>query len=491
MTHTDDQTTIDEIKAKRDHRRQQQNRQDASGAAPLLLPPPSDPMAVARVFIEQHCTRQDTLTLRYWCGSWWAWRTTYWAEVEERSVRSLLYHFTDKALYRDPKKGLLPWAPTRHRIRDLLEALGACVLLPDHLMQPCWLDDRPSGPIVAVRNGLLDINTYELHAHSPLYFCTVSVPFDYDASAPEPRRFLNFLGELWPDEPEAIEALGEWYGYVISGRLDLQKIFLMVGPTRGGKGVIGRILTALIGKPNVCGPTLSSFAGDFGLAPLIGKSLAVISDARFSGKNGSTVVERMLSISGEDTLTVNRKYREQWSGKLPTRLHVISNELPHLGDASTAIVGRFIILILSRSWLGKENHQLEVQLLEELPGILNWSLEGLARLKYNDGRFTRAPSAEEAIITMRDLASPVGAFVRDRCTLRANLQVGVDELYAAFKEWCEDNEYQKSPKAVFGRNLMAACPTVRKARLGARTNRAYVYQGIGLAKDGDEPQLDL
>jgi putative DNA primase/helicase len=199
----------------------------------------------------------------------------------------------------------------------------------------------------------------------------------------------------------------------------------------------------------------------------------------------------MLSISGEDTLTVNRKYREQWSGKLPTRLHVISNELPHLGDASTAIVGRFIILILSRSWLGKENHQLEVQLLEELPGILNWSLEGLARLNRNDGRFTRVPSAEEAIITMRDLASPVGPFVRDRCTLRANLQVGVDELYAAFKMWCEDNEYQKSPKAVFGRNLMAACPTVRKARVGARTSRVYVYQGIGLAKDGDEPQLDL
>src|SRR5262249_31992336 len=153
-----DQAIITEIKAKRDHRRQQQNRREASGAAPPLLPPPSNPMAVARVFIEQHCTRQDTLTLRYWCGSWWAWRTTHWAEVEERTVRSLLYHFTDKALYRDPKKRLVPWAPTRRRIGDLMEALGACIILPDHLMQPCWLDDRPSGAIVAVRNGLLNIN---------------------------------------------------------------------------------------------------------------------------------------------------------------------------------------------------------------------------------------------------------------------------------------------------------------------------------------------
>jgi putative DNA primase/helicase len=448
-------------------------------------------MAVARIFIARHCMQQDTLTLRHWCGSWWAWRTTHWAEVEERTVRALLYHFTEKAIYRDAKKGWLPWAPTRRRISDLMEALGACIILPDHLMQPCWLDDRASGQIVAVRNGLLDINTRELHPHTPLYFCTVSVPFDYDPSAPTPRRWLDFLGELWPDEPEAIDATGEWAGYLISGRRDLQKICLMVGPTRGGKGVIGRILTALIGKPNVCGPTLSSFAGEFGLAPLIGKSLAVISDARFGGKNGSTVVERMLSISGEDTLTVNRKYREQWSGKLPTRLHVISNELPHFNDASTAIVGRFIILILSRSWLGKENHRLEEQLREELPGILNWALEGLARLNRNDGRFTRVTSAEEAIITMRDLASPVGAFVRDRCTLRANLQVGVDQLYDAYKEWCEEGEYQKSPKAVFGRNLMAACSAVRRARVGARTGRAYVYQGIDLVKAGDEPQLDL
>ena len=72
-------------------------------AAPLLLPPPSDPMAVARVFIEKRYMQQDTHTLRYWCGSWWEWHTTHWVEVEERTVRSLLYHFTDKALYRDPK----------------------------------------------------------------------------------------------------------------------------------------------------------------------------------------------------------------------------------------------------------------------------------------------------------------------------------------------------------------------------------------------------
>ena len=128
------------------------------------------------------------------------------------------------------------------------------------------------------------------------------------------------------------------------------------------------------------GPTLHGLSGDFGLAPLIGKALAIISDARFSGKGGNIIVERLLSISGEDTLTINRKYKDQWTGKLSARLHIISNELPKLGDASAAIVGRILLLPLSQSWLGKEDYELELRLQSELPGILNWCLQGLERL---------------------------------------------------------------------------------------------------------------
>jgi putative DNA primase/helicase len=92
--------------------------------------------------------------------------------------------------------------------------------------------------------------------------------------------------------------------------------------------------------------------------------------------------------------------------------------------------------------LHKENHQLEGRFVPELPGILNWALHGLSRLMLdNDNRFTRVATADEMVQTMRDLASPVAAFVRDRCTLRANLQIGVDELYAAFKDWCQEGEY--------------------------------------------------
>jgi putative DNA primase/helicase len=461
-------------------------RQHSGNAGPLTLPPSSEPMAVARLFVELHCTHEQVLTIRCWGGNWWAWRGTHWTEVDERTVRSLLYHFTENAIYLNNKDEPTPWAPTRKRIGDLLEALAAIGILPQDFSQPCWLDGRVSGQIVAVKNGLLDIDSRQLYPHTPQYFSTVSVPFAYEPAAPTPQRFLDFLDELWPQEPAAIDALAEWFGYVVSGRTNLQKMLLMVGPTRGGKGVIARILTTLIGKANVCGPTLSSFAGEFGLAPLLGKSLAVISDVRFGGKHGNVVVERLLSISGEDTLSVNRKFREQTNTKMPTRMHLISNEMPRLTDASGAIIGRFIVLILTRSWLNREDHELEQRICEQMPGILNLALKGLARLNHNDGRFTRVPSAEEAIAAMRDLASPVAAFVRERCKLSSQSQIAVEEVYAAYKTWADDAEYPKASKHVFGRDLRAAFPSVHKSRVGDKKRREHVYVGIGWRKEEDE-----
>jgi putative DNA primase/helicase len=455
-----------------------------------LLSSPKAPMAVAREFVERRCLHDaNTLTLRYWCGSWWSWRITHWAETDDRAIRALLYVFTEHADFLDGK-GPKPWRPNRGKIADLLEALSAVVIMPAAVeTQPCWLDGRETGTIVAVGNGLLDIASRRLHAHTPLYFNQTAVPFDYDHGAREPVQWLAFLGEIWPQEPKAIDVLAEWFGYVISGRLDLHKILLMCGPTRGGKGVIARMETALVGQRNVAGPTLHSLGDQFGLQPLLGKSLAIISDARFVGKNSNVVVERLLSISGEDALTVGRKYRDAYTGKLPTRLHVISNELPKLGDASTAVVGRLVLLLLTRSWLGKEDHALEQRLRGELAAILNWALAGLERLTGdNKNCFTHLQSTDEAMAAMRDLASPVAAFAREKCTVHATKEVGVDELYAAFKTWCEANEYPKSSKQIFGRDLRAAVPSIEVGQKGTPPDlRVRIYKGIAL-RNGTETQ---
>ena len=160
------------------------------------------------------------------------------------------------------------------------------------------------------------------------------------------------------------------------------------------------------------------------------------------------------------------------------------NELPKLGDASAAIVGRILLLPLSQSWLGKEDYDLELRLHSELSGILNWCLEGLERLTIdNQNRFTRLSAAEDMINVMRDLASPVAAFVREKCELGFNKEIAVGLLFEAFKHWCDENNYPKSPMPVFARDLRAAVASIRVRQAGPHENRVRVYIGIDLRSD--------
>jgi putative DNA primase/helicase len=173
-------------------------------------------------------------------------------------------------------------------------------------------------------------------------------------------------------------------------------MLLVVGPKRAGKGTIARVLTALVGQVNVAGPTLSSLASNFGLSQLVDKPVAIISDARFSGRSAeqAVIVERLLSISGEDTLTLDRKNREHLTVKLPCRFTILTNELPRLTDASAALPSRLLVLQLTRSWYGQEDTELAQRLLQERGGIFLWAVGGLRRLRQR-GRFFQPTSGQE------------------------------------------------------------------------------------------------
>ena len=79
---------------------------------------------------------------------------------------------------------------------------------------------------------------------------------------------------------------------------------------------------------------------------------------------------------------------------------------------------------------------------------------------------------------MRDLASPIGAFVREECDVQAGYEIEVDKLYGAFKVWAENNGHTKSSKQVFGRDLHAAVPSLRKPQQRGTEKRRRVYSGI-------------
>jgi phage/plasmid-associated DNA primase len=70
---------------------------------------------------------------------------------------------------------------------------------------------------------------------------------------------MGFLRQLFPgdgDGKTARFALQEMFGLLLTADTRYEKIFLLVGPKRSGKGTIGRVLTAMLGKDNVANPTL-------------------------------------------------------------------------------------------------------------------------------------------------------------------------------------------------------------------------------------------
>jgi putative DNA primase/helicase len=444
----------------------------------ILFPSPAQPMPVARQLIEAW-TFVGLPTIKHWRGEWMRWEQTHWIEVEDRTVRSELYERLERAKYMT-QFGPAPWEPNRYKINDVLDALRGITHLPQSYNPPCWLSGSAGVDVlvIAATNGLLEVRTRELRPITPGFFNLVSVPFPYNPDAPEPTAWLRFLHQLWPDDEEAIRALQDWVGYVLSGRTDLQKIFVIIGPLRSGKGTIARILTALIGRGHVANPTMASLGTEFGLAPLLGKSLAVIGDARLGPKTDTrAVIERLLSISGEDSITVNRKFKDQVSVRLPTRFMIISNELPAFGDASGAIASRFILTTLTESFLGKEDTELEHRLMAELPGILNWALEGLDRISRQ--RFTVPKSSLGAITQLQDLVSPMSAFVRDRCDQGSDCAVRIDTLYEAYRDWCRDEGRYPLNKLMFGRDLHAVLPRLRTTQPRSDNQRRW-YAGIQL-----------
>jgi putative DNA primase/helicase len=106
------------------------------------------------------------------------------------------------------------------------------------------------------------------------------------------------------------------FGYLIEPSNHLQKILMIIGPRRSGKGTIGRVLSRFLG--DACArPSLTSLAVHFGAESLIGKSLAILADARL-GKSADAVaaVERILSISGGDEPEIPRKNKTNYLGRL-------------------------------------------------------------------------------------------------------------------------------------------------------------------------------
>jgi P4 family phage/plasmid primase-like protien len=466
------------------------NAQFASDGPPII--DPKDYLGTARTIAATLYRPPSRGRLVRWQGEWFQHRQSHYVEVEDELIRGDVWRFLGNCKYSARDSSLLTYKPSPASVNSVVSALTA-VSQQKVERAPAWLlpvngsrhaaaeglSDHPPEDIVALANGLLHVPTRALHQHTSCFFNRNALPFNYDPAAACPA-WLKFLDSLWPNDAEAKQCLQQWFGYLMSGDTSQQKMLLIKGPPRSGKGTIASVIRGLLGAANTAAPSLSDLSSNFGLQPVIGKLAAVIPDARdIQAQFNGRVVERLLSISGEDTMTVDRKNKEPWVGRLGARVVIMSNDHPKLGDASGALVGRFIMLPMRNSFFGKEDLGLQDRIATELPGIFNWALDGLDRLRER-GRLLQPASGQALIDEMYRISNPVGAFVDDRCDVSAGYQVAKDQLFAAWRDWCMAEGRQPGVKDHFLKNLLAAYPSLESRRPRQSGARVQAIDGICL-----------
>ncbi len=492
-------TTIQEEKEKAQRIREEISHLNADSGEKVL--DSEAPLLSADTLIEQHFQLEGLRTLQYCSNAFWRWEGSKYIEVSENGMRQTIYNFLRDAKKLNDGGHLDNFNPTKFKVDQIFDALRAvCHLDHSPASGAIWVDGRREPEpryLISFRNGLLGIrewllnNNVGLISHTPLLLNVNSLDFDFDPHAPEPEEWLKFLNAIWPEDMESVQTLQEWIGYLLTQDTRQHKILLIVGPPRSGKGTIGRVLHELLGVFNVVGPTLSSLGGEFGLQPLLNKMLATISDARLNGRgNNSLIIERLLSISGEDPLTINRKFLPSLTIQLPTRIMMMSNELPDMRDASGALAKRYIVLTLQKSWFGQEDTDLFNRLRAELPGILLWALRGLAQLQQR-GKFLQPTSSAQTVEELEAITSPIKAFISERCDIKPHASVPVAVLFEAWRNWCNATGYPQSGNVQsFGKNLRAAFPEVATSRPQQDHGRERCYIGVSLIST-QNPSADV
>jgi P4 family phage/plasmid primase-like protien len=314
-------------------------------------------------------------------------------------------------------------------------------------------DENPNPNILNFKNGLLDIQNYQLLEHTPNYLSTSQIPVMYGQDAKCPR-WMEFIREVTCDDPEQAKLLQQIAGYALTTDTNFAKAFIFYGAGANGKSMFTRILGKIVGRDNVSTLNLTTITRQFGVTGLVGKKVNFIDE--ISGNYFESNVIKGI-ISGE-RMSADVKYRPEPLEFVPTVKLIFSvNELPKINDTTPGLYRRFIIVPFDRSFEAKPDLQLEAKLTEELTGILNWAIEGLKSLR-TEGRFNETERNYEVMRTFKSDNSPVVEFINlyyqpapEGTEFRYSL--AISELYTQYRGYCLDHGYKPKALANFSREL--------------------------------------
>jgi P4 family phage/plasmid primase-like protien len=279
---------------------------------------------------------------------------------------------------------------TKTLVGNVQNALASEILLPDAIEMPSLLPAGQPRDLVALDNGLLDLGQGTLAPHTPDWFACTCLPFRFDPMADCPK-WKSALDLSLGGDPELIDLLQEWFGYNLLPDNAAQRFVVLAGEGNNGKGVVCAALEALLGGDNVCSLGLEAFGQRFALASTLGKLANIVSEV---GELDKTAEGILKAFTSGDRMPFDRKGKPLISARPTARLTLATNNPPRFVDKSLGVWRRLILFPLGvqippeRRVVGMDKPDYWER-AGELPGLLNWALAGLMRLRANAGQFTR------------------------------------------------------------------------------------------------------
>jgi phage/plasmid-associated DNA primase len=171
---------------------------------------------------------------------------------------------------------------------------------------------------------------------------------------------------------------------------------------------------------------------------------------------------------------------------MPTaRLILATNNLPRFTDKTSGIWRRMLLMPFrvvvpeadrvhgmdKPEWWHQQG---------ELPGILNWAIDGLRRLRQN-GRFTTSNLCNRELAAYRVDCNPAALFLAETCAAMPSADVVTADVYARYSTWCDQNGYRRLAANSFGREIQRAFPQAEQGKVWNREGRRTEgYKGIAL-----------
>ncbi len=398
--------------------------------------------------------------------SWYRWNGTFWEKDKKRRFRR---GFQDllSLMNEDVKQWLeaakrqsnseaqrqaatYEYATKRTNARiNSLESMAQ-----DH--KAINADQFNQGNLLNFPNGTLDLSSLTFREHCREDFLTVCLDYEYDSNQDCPlwqktlREHRFHEGTHAPDET-LILLYQELWGYSLTTDTKHETMIWQQGCSANGKSVVTKVLNALLGPlaQSVNFQTLGS-SGNYDLANLPGKRVVFATEA----EKGRSIEEALLKrlVSGELT-SARPIYGQPFEFHPVAKIWWSMNDKPTIRDTSDGLWRRLKLIPFHRTFtLEERDPALASKLMEELPGILNWALEGLERLN-TQGEFTESDVVSEQVNTYRTESNTIALWLQECTETTASSETAAKTLYQNYNQWCEQNGYTAETSTGFGKEM--------------------------------------